>query len=208
VTVIVGTVTVYVPPAELPDPTSVAETTVPDVPTGTANVHVQAPAPLVLSEPDVHAPVRIDTVSNVSVTLFATVNPVPATVTELPFGPCPGVTVIVGTVTVYVPPAELPDPTSVAETTVPDVPTGTANVHVQAPAPLVLSEPDVHAPVRIDTVSNVSVTLFATVNPVPATVTELPFGPCPGVTVTNRLETTNVTDEAVVLVAVSFPATA
>ena len=41
----------------------------------------------------------IETLSNVIVTLFETVNPVPATVTVLCTGPCPGVAVIVGVVT-------------------------------------------------------------------------------------------------------------
>ena len=74
------------------------------------------------SEPDVQRPRVIETLSNVIVTPFETVNPVPATVTELCTGPCPGVTVIVGVVTVDDRAAMSPEPVSVTDTVVPEVP--------------------------------------------------------------------------------------
>jgi hypothetical protein len=198
-------VTMYAPPADPPDPVSTAVTTVPEVPLGTRKVHDQVPVPLVLKEPAVHSPTRIETVSNVSVAELETVNPAPETVTELCTGPCPGVTVIAGMVTMYVPPADPPDPVSTAVTTVPEVPLGTRKVHDQVPVPLVLSDPgeqDV-----TETESNVSVTELETVNPVPETVTALPAGPCEGATAIDGVVTRNDEDAAVVEVAVSVAPT-
>ena len=54
-------------------------------------------------------------------------------------------------------------------------------MQLHAPPAPVLSEPDVHRLTVIETLSNVIVTLFETVNPVPASVTVLCTGPCPGV---------------------------
>ncbi len=77
-------------------------TVVPDVPPGTANVQLNAPVapvdrePLVQFEPVIVAP------SKLNPTRLPTEKFVPATVTAAPNGPCPGVTVIPGVVTVNV----------------------------------------------------------------------------------------------------------
>ncbi|MGA8091150.1 MAG: hypothetical protein WB984_01445 [Thermoplasmata archaeon] len=77
-------------------------TVVPDTPAGTANVQLNAPVAPVVREPLVQ--LVIVTESNTRYDNAAdTENPVPATVTVAPIGPCPGVTVIAGVVTVNVP---------------------------------------------------------------------------------------------------------
>ena len=66
---------------------------------GTTKVHETAPAADVPNPPDVQ--VEIEVVANLIVTVLLTVNPVPATVTELPTGPWVGdAAPRVGTVTV------------------------------------------------------------------------------------------------------------
>jgi hypothetical protein len=129
-TVMAGVVTAKVPDAIWP-PTSVATTVVPDVPVGTTNVHANKPVVPVVNDPIVQ--LGIVTWSNTSdVRESETENPFPAMVNVAPTGPCPGVTVIEGTVTVNVAVADLP-PTSVAVTVVPEVPFGTLNVQENAP---------------------------------------------------------------------------
>ena len=82
--------------------TSVALTVVPDTPVGTANVQLNAPVAPVVREPLVQ--LVIVTESNTSDdSAVDTEKPVPATVTVAPIGPCAGVTVITGVVTVNVP---------------------------------------------------------------------------------------------------------
>jgi hypothetical protein len=74
-------------------------TVVPEVPLGTLNVQLNAPVAPAVKEPLVQ--LAIVTESNTSDdNAVDTENPVPATVTVAPIGPCPGVTVIVGVVTV------------------------------------------------------------------------------------------------------------
>jgi hypothetical protein len=77
-------------------------TVVPAVPLGTLNVQLNAPVAPVVREPLVQ--LVIVTESNTSDdNAVDTENPVPATVTVAPIGPCAGVTVIAGVVTVNVP---------------------------------------------------------------------------------------------------------
>ena len=76
-------------------------TVVPDTPLGTLNVQLNAPVAPVVREPLVQ--LVIVTESNTSDdNAVDTEKPVPATVTVAPIGPCPGVTVIAGVVTVNV----------------------------------------------------------------------------------------------------------
>ncbi|MGA7475716.1 MAG: hypothetical protein WBW47_00670 [Thermoplasmata archaeon] len=77
-------------------------TVVPDVPLGTENVQLNDPVPSVVREPLVQ--LVIVTESNTSDdNAVDTEKPVPATVTVAPIGPCPGVTVMAGVVTVNAP---------------------------------------------------------------------------------------------------------
>jgi hypothetical protein len=188
--VIAGVVTVNVPPAVWP-PTSVAVTVVPDVPLGTANVQLNVPVAPVVREPLVQ--LTIVTESNTSVdNAVDTEKPVPATVTVAPIGPCAGVTVIAGVVTVNVPVPVLP-PTSVAVTVVPEAPVGTANVQLNAPVAPAVREPLVQLAAAMVLVSKTNeVNAADTEKPVPATVTVAPIGPCPGVTVIAGVVTVNV----------------
>ena len=89
-------------PLAVAPPTSVAITLVPEVPIGTVNVHENVPDPSVVSPPAEQ--LEIAMLSKTSEASGAdTENPVPATVTVAPTGPCPGVTVIAGRVTVKEP---------------------------------------------------------------------------------------------------------
>ncbi len=188
VTVIVGVVTVNVPIAVWP-PTSVAVTVVPDVPPGTTNEQVNAPVVPVVREPLVQLVIVIESKTSDD-SAADTEKPVPETVTLPPTGPCVGVTVIAGVVTVNVPVAVLPL-TSVAVTVVPDVPLGTLNVQVNAPLVPVVREPLVQ--LVIVTEPNTSDDSAAdTEKPVPETVTLAPTGPCVGVTVIAGVVTVNV----------------
>ncbi len=166
-------------------------TVVPDTPLGTLNVQLNAPVAPVVREPLVQ--LVIVTESNTSDdSAVDTEKPVPATVTVAPIGPCPGVTVMAGVVTVNVPVAVLL-PTSVAVTVVPDTPAGTANVQLNAPVAPVVREPLVQLAAVIVLVSKTNdVSAVDTEKPVPATVTVAPIGPCPGVTVIAGVVTVNV----------------
>jgi hypothetical protein len=82
---------------------SVAVTVDPDVPLGTLNVQLNDPVASVVRVPLVQA-VTV-TPSMTKPTVLDTEKPVPDTVTVAPAGPCPGDTVMVGVVTVNVPPA-------------------------------------------------------------------------------------------------------
>ncbi len=190
VTVIAGVVTVNVPVAVLP-PTSVAVTVVPDAPAGTANVQVNAPVVPVVREPLVQLAAVIVLVSKTNdVSAADTEKPVPETVTLAPTGPCVGVTVIAGVVTVNVPVAVLPL-TSVAVTVVPDVPLGTLNVQVNAPVVPVVREPLVQLVIVTESKTSDD-SAVDTEKPVPETVTLAPTGPCVGVTVIAGVVTVNV----------------
>ena len=168
-------------------------TVVPDTPAGTTNVQLNVPVAPVVREPLVQLAAVIVLVSKTNdVNAVDTEKPVPATVTVAPIGPCPGVTVIAGVVTVNVPLAVLP-PTSVAVTVVPDVPPGTTNVQVKAPVAPVVREPLVQLAAVIVLVSKTNdVNAVDTEKPVPATVTVAPIGPCAGVTVIAGVVTVNV----------------
>ncbi len=74
-------------------------TVVPDVPPGTTNVQVNAPVALVVNEPLVQLVIVTESKTSDD-SAVDTEKPVPATVTVAPIGPCPGVTVIAGGVTV------------------------------------------------------------------------------------------------------------
>jgi len=200
-TMIPGNVTVNVQIAVWP-PTSVAVTVIPDVPLGTLNVHVNAPAALVVKEPLVQ--LATVTPSKTSPTARVTEKPVPETVTVAPTGPWVGFTVIAGDVTVNAPVATWP-PTPVAVTVVPDVPLGTLNVHVNTPVPPVVKEPLVQ--LAIVTPSKTSPTALVTENPVPEIVTVAPTGPWVGLTVIAGVVTVNVCALVGVFVSQSSPAT-
>lgn len=178
-------VTVNFPVAVWP-PTSVAVTVVPEVPLGTENVQLNAPALLVVNEPLVQ--LEMVTPSKTNPTTLDTEKPVPDTVTVASTAPFFGVTVIFGFVTLNVPVACWP-PTSVAFTVVPVVPLGTLNVQLNAPLALDMSDPLVQAVITFE--SKTSPTPLDTENPVPETVTVAPMGPWPGVTVIAGVVTVN-----------------
>jgi hypothetical protein len=75
----------------------------PEAAAGTANVQLNAPVVPVVREPLVQVATVLP--PNTNETGWETEKPVPVTVTVAPMGPCPGVTVIAGVVTVNVPPA-------------------------------------------------------------------------------------------------------
>ena len=166
-------------------------TVTPETPDGTANVQLNEPVPSVVRLPLVQ--LVIVTESNTSDdNAVDKEKPVPATVTVAPIGPCPGVTVIAGVVTVNVPVAVLL-PTSVAVTVVPDTPAGTTNVQLNVPVAPVVREPLVQLAAVIVLVSKTNdVNAVDTEKPVPATVTVAPIGPCAGVTVIAGVVTVNV----------------
>jgi hypothetical protein len=83
-------------------PTSVATTVVPDVPLGTTNVQLNDP-PVVPVVKDPLVQFVTVTPSKTSPTMLETENPMPDTFTVAPTGPCVGLTVIVGEVTLNVP---------------------------------------------------------------------------------------------------------
>jgi len=144
-------------------------TVVPEVPLGTAKVQLNAPV----------APELIDVETTVP-----SVNPVPETVTDTPFGPCIGVSVTAGTVTV--------NDTAVVDALVatsspttlydPADSLGTLNVHVNVPLALVvivvpLAVPAVHPVALCNTPSNATVADDDTEKPLPVTVYVAPTGP-------------------------------
>jgi hypothetical protein len=173
-------VTVYLAVAYWP-PTSVAVTTVPEVPVGTLKVQLNVPVALVAREPLVQ--LEITTLSNTSDRrVVSTENPVPDTVTVEPAAPRWGLTVILGVVTLNFAVAVWP-PTSVATTEVPEVPLGTVVVQLNAPTAVVVRPPPTEQ-LEIVTPSNTSdASVFDTENPVPEIVTVAPIGPCFGLTV-------------------------
>ena len=129
-------------PVPVCPPVSVATTLLPEVLAGTWNVQLNAPVAPVVRLPALQLEIVWE--SNTSeVSGVETENPVPATVTLAPWGPCPGVTEIEGVVTVKSVVALWP-PASVARTVVPDVPEGTGKLQVNAPEPPVVDEPEVH----------------------------------------------------------------
>lgn len=175
-TVIFGVVTLNVALACWP-PTSVTVTVLPAVLLGTEMVQVNLPPEFVVSPPPTEQ-LEIVTLSKTSVAVLVTEKPVPVTVTVAPVGPCFGLRVIFGVVTLNVAVAVDP-PTSVATTELPLVPVGTEKVQLKAPDPLVVSEP-LEQGATISTPSNVSPTGLETENPLPFTVTVAPTGPCFG----------------------------
>ncbi|MGD0588659.1 MAG: hypothetical protein ABSA63_07725 [Thermoplasmata archaeon] len=141
--------------------------------------------PLIVNEQPLYAPVPVaeheladpivPPVVIVNVIVTSGVNPLPDAATVTPLSPCVGVSANVGMVTVNVPVAASP-PTSVTVTVVPDVPLGTANVQLKAPAPPVVREP--LSQLAIVTPSKTSPTVRVTEKPVPDTATVAPTGPC------------------------------
>jgi hypothetical protein len=202
-TVIVGVVTMNTVVAVWP-PLSVAVTVVPTVSLGTLNSQPKVPLALVVKEPT--AQLTIVAPSKTSPTVLVTEKPVPETVTITPTGPCVGLTVIAGVVTVNTPVAVWPL-TSRAVTVVPDVPVGTLNVHVNAPVPFVVNEP-LRQLVTVFASKTRDSTAIDTENPDPDTVTMAPTGPCPGLTVIRGPVTENVCGLVGVPVATSVPTTA
>ncbi|MGA8091152.1 MAG: hypothetical protein WB984_01455 [Thermoplasmata archaeon] len=77
-------------------------TVVPDESPGTTNAQLNAPVVSVVRAPLVQFALVIAAPSKLNPTKFVTEKPVPATVTVAPVGPCAGVTVIAGMVTVNV----------------------------------------------------------------------------------------------------------
>ncbi len=189
-------------------------TVVPDVPPGTANVQLNAPVAPVVSEPLVQLAIVTESNTSDDNTIDAE-NPVPATVTVAPIGPCPGVTVIAGVVTMNTFVAVCPEPASVAWIGCdPGLAVGTVNVQTNAPVAVVvmvflspLSVPGEQLTNVSEPPANVTVTVPDAVNPVPVSVTELPTGPWPGATVIACGVTVNVCALVGVLVVTSSPTT-
>ncbi len=77
---------------------------IPDVPLVMENVQLNEPVPSVVRLPLVQLVIVTESKTSDD-SAVDTEKPVPATVTVAPIGPCPGVTVIRGVVTVNVPPA-------------------------------------------------------------------------------------------------------
>lgn len=174
-----GIVTAKVPLALAP-PGSVATTEVPLVPVGTVNWQSNEPVAVVARDP--LAQLVIATLSNTRDWSVASVeNPVPATVTSDPAGPCSGLNAIAGVVTVKVPEATCPVD-AVAATDVPLVPVGTRSWQLKCPAPSAVVEPLAQEEIVTPSKRSEASAVF-TGKPVPATVTVDPTGPCPGVTV-------------------------
>jgi hypothetical protein len=141
----------------------------------------------------------------VSVREVAPWNPEPLTSNVLPIVPCPGVTVIEGTVTANWVVATSP-PASVATTDDPEVPEGTAIVHANAPVAPVRSDPD--AQVETVTPSKTKLAIpVETENPIPEIVTLVPTGPWLGDAESDTAVTVNVTELLAVDVARSVATT-
>jgi hypothetical protein len=170
-------------------PTSVALTVVPDVPLGTLNVQLNVPVALVVKDPLVQLVIVFESKTS-DFSFVNTENPVPDTVTVEPTLPLVGLTVIFGVVTVNFAVAVAP-PLLVALTVVPDVPVGTLNVQLNAPAEFAVNEPLVQLVIVLESKTS-DVSFVDAANPVPATVTVEPTGPCVGLTVIARGVTVNV----------------
>lgn len=147
------------------------------------NAPVEPVSPQLVDEND--RPVGVDDrVIDTVVVDVVGVNPVPTTVTETPLGPCVGVSVIVGTVTVSVPPAvspELPLATTGLLVAVVD---GTVNVQENAPLSVDVGRHGLGDGVT-GVPSNVNTNpVSAKLKPLPVTVTVAPTsGPDGGVSV-------------------------
>jgi len=171
VTVISGVVTVNGLVAATP-PTSVAKTVVPDVPLGTGNVQLNDPGgvPTVVNEPLVQLVIGFASKAR-DVGVVDTEKPVPATVTVAPMGPWPGVTVIVGVVTVNIAVAMYEPPSVAMNVYGPaGVVAGILNVQLNAP-PGVWVVPAQAVPEPHDTVT------IEPAQPVPLKVVDAPGGP-------------------------------
>ena len=172
VRVIVSGVTLNLAWADGPT-TSVANTVVPEVPLGTAKPHENAPELLVVSEPLVQ-PVMA-TLSNTSDANAADSEKlVPETVTTAPTGPCFGVAVIAGAVTVNVAEAVF----VLSDAIIDCAPVGTVGITtVHEKLPFGRDVVQVEAAVSRSSV-NARGALAA--NPVPVAVVELPMRPLAG----------------------------
>ena len=190
-------------------------TVVPDVSPGTTNAQLNAPVVSVVRAPLVQFALVIAAPSKPNPTKLVTEKFVPETVTVAPVGPCPGVTVIAGVVTVKAVVAVRPEPASVAWIGCdPELAVGTVNVQTNPPVAVVvmvflspLSVPGEQLTNVSEPPANVTVTVPDAVNPVPVSVAELPTGPWPGATVTACGVTVNVCALVGVLVATSSPTT-
>ena len=141
----------------------------------------------------------------VSIGVFG-VNPVPETPTAAPLGPCVGVIVITGVVTVN---------NAVALSKLPSDPVA-VRVYVAAAPPTVNVQPlnvpvtvATHDPARpiVPPVVIVNVIVTPGVNPLPDAVTVAPLGPWIGLRTTIGVVTVNVSAVVEILVAVSSPTT-
>ena len=122
----------------------------------------------------------------------STVNPDPVAFTFIPAGPYDGPIDRAGIVTVKEPLAVCP-PSSLARTEVPLVRVGTRKLQLKAPpGPAVKLPPVQEVIVTPSKTKDVSWALG--VNPVPATVTDEPTGPCPGVTMIPTVVPSKVPD--------------
>jgi hypothetical protein len=165
---------------------SVAVTVVPDVPTGTLNVHVNDPVAPVVKEPTVQLELGISTSSTFSPTRLVSEKLVPETVTAAPTGPCVGVTAIAGAITVNVAEAMFV-PSDATIVCAPWATTGIATVHEKLP---VAFEEQVES---ADTPFSVKVIDLLAANPVPVAVVVLPTLPLVGLSERNACAV-NVTE--------------
>ncbi|HEY1198172.1 MAG TPA: hypothetical protein VGG32_05550 [Thermoplasmata archaeon] len=144
-----------------------------------ASVVITAPE----SVPSEHAPGVWRTELNTTFTTDISLNPDPVTVYVAPTGPCAGLTVIAGDVIVNgaVPVSWVkPDPVAVTVYGVPDAVPEIVTVQLKypGPAPTVAPHVPIVAPAPI-----VVVIVSPGLNPDPATKTDVPLGPCVGVSV-------------------------
>jgi hypothetical protein len=188
---------------------------------GTVNLHTNLPAAAdaVIVVPPVSVPIEQLTnvnelPANVTVTVPDSVNPVPVSVAETPYGPWVGTTDSANAVTVNVVVCVSPEPTSVALiVSAPIVGPGTVNLQTSLPTvEVVIVVPPVSVPVEqltneSELPANVTVTVLDTVNPVPVSVAELPMGPCVGATERASAVTWNVFAADASFVASSSPTT-
>jgi hypothetical protein len=149
-------------------------TKVPVVPAGTAMEQVNVPDTDEVSEPELQA-VTATASNSREATGEETENPLPETVTGDPTGPCPGVTVRVGEVTVKLPVAERSSMPN-AVTMVPTVPLGTAKEHENAPELFAVREPEEQL-VTVTLSKTSEVSAVDGENTVPVIVTAEPTGP-------------------------------
>jgi hypothetical protein len=154
---------------------------------GAANVQTKSPvASVVMVDPE-NVPSEHEvgvwrTELNRRLAVDDTLNPDPVTTYAAPIGPWVGVTVIAGVVIVNVAvPLSAPpsDPVAVTVYGVPDAVPEIVTVQLNVPVP------DVVAPHALIVAPPLIVVVIVTawVNPVPATTTDAPLGPCVGVSV-------------------------